>query len=1115
MTGDADRIVNVNDTNDNAKVFDKLSIISVNCRGFTSKRSSIMHALDACMPDVAFFQETYLQNKKQPRIKGYTTVMKNRSVGAGGGVLTLIDKRLVTKSCVTALGDDESEFITIRLDLVNPAITLINYYGNIERNVEETSRSWDKILIEMAKAKARGDQVIIFGDFNRHLGERTGVEDKLSYGGKLVNDLLDDEGFALINNLPGITRGGPYTRQDPANPENKSVLTLAIASPNLVPYVESFNIDSARKFSPVRVIKRKTGIISKPSDHYLCELILKNLPNIPAVKKEKRWFYAKPGGWEAFKKLTEEAAKDVTKLLNNCQNLEVDVIDRRISRIFDRCKWKAFGKRTCYVSGGAFKEGNRKKNEEADLLRMDLAEFQEALFLMRAKGPRMGQIWELRKFLFGGKVGEQIPSAVIDPETGTLQVDVESIKRATATHIANTLRDAEPIEEFKHVVKERDDRHEMFMGEEKEERIVIQKQAMDTVIKRMIKSNKKGYKDIISASPEYHDALFKFYCLLTDREEVPKSFGVTHLTQLYKKGDPTSLDNWRYIHCKPAHVRLFEGTLTEMCKPFILDGVSEYQIGGIEGHRPSEHLYTMKTVLRNREIRKQATWVSLFDLKKFFDVQANKDAMEALHQVGVTGPLYRMVFKICARNILIAKTPVGETRPFTVGPIIAQGSSMGALVSALNLDRAVFRAFTAILGITMTELGIPNRPYVFQDDLSKLSANREEVQATHNLIYKTLSAKTLVINTSKCKVLICGKTVEAKVLKFNYDNNPITTGPDPTKRAECEKYLGDFLDEMGVRESWQKTILSRSGKLRGAVAETIALVQDFKSTTIGPVSAGVDLWEGLCLPGFLYNCGSWIHMTKSDFAMLEKFQTNFLRRLLKCPRYTSPSIMRWETGMLTMKMRIMKEKIMLVDHILNSESSSLALVIYEASCPATPGLKKEVEEFMCEHEIRSRDPYETRNAYKNYIKRTIMEINAKEDMTDMSNKSRTRYLAGSKPGRQSYLTTNTLSQARFIFSCRSGTIGALYGNNYLIEANARGCPACNTGETESQTHILDCRAYADLKTANPNLMTNSVDVACFWKMVLDRRARILLRQMRATDTSRENNPSARPDPAPD
>ena len=172
-----------------------MAIVSVNCRGFTSKRSSIMHLLDSTMPDICFLQETYLQNKKQPRIKGYTVVMKNRSKGAGGGVLTLIDKRLASKTCVTAMGDDDCEFISVRLYVVHPAITLINYYGNIERTTEETSLSWEKILLELAKARERGDMICLMGDMNRHLGARTGVGDKLSFGGKLINELLDEENF--------------------------------------------------------------------------------------------------------------------------------------------------------------------------------------------------------------------------------------------------------------------------------------------------------------------------------------------------------------------------------------------------------------------------------------------------------------------------------------------------------------------------------------------------------------------------------------------------------------------------------------------------------------------------------------------------------------------------------------------------------------------------------------------------------------------------------------------------------------------------------------------------------------------------------------------------------
>ena len=68
-----------------------------------------------------------------------------------------------------------------------------------------------------------------------------------------------------------------------------------------------------------------------------------------------------------------------------------------------------------------------------------------------------------------------------------------------------------------------------------------------------------------------------------------------------------------------------------------------------------------------------------------------------------------------------------------------------------------------------------------------------------------------------------------------------------------------------------------------------------------------------------------------------------------------------------------ENKVMFKDHIQNSEASSLAKLIYEASDPAAPGFRKEVEDFMLENSIREREWNESKNAYKNYIKKLLVE----------------------------------------------------------------------------------------------------------------------------------------------
>ena len=1033
--------------------------------------------------------------------------------------MTLTHDRLATRSCVASLGDDDCEYIVTRLDLLNPAICIINHYGPQEKSTEETSDAWDKILVEICKARARQDQVILFGDLNKHLGGRAGAPDKLTYGGKLVNQLLDDGEFTLVNTLP-LTTGGPYTRQCPNDPNSKSVLTLAIVSNDLLPYIESFHIDSERKFSPRRVLKRKTGTVSVFSDHFTTELVLKNLPNIPRKKRTHDWLYKKPGGWEKYFNMTKEAAPKIMKLIEEFQDNDVNMLDNRIQQCVDRIKWKCFGKAVTSVTGGEFYAGSRTELNAHQLSQGELQTFQDALKRMREKGSRMGQVWELKKLMHGGKAEQQIPAAVVDPDTGELQLTVEGIKDATVRHIINTLKDGKPIKKWEHVVKQRDQKHEELMKEEINVRTKIPMQAFRNVVKKMKRSNKAGYKEIIMSSDEILDAYFAFFELLAEREEIPESFSHTSLTQLYKKADPSDLNNWRFIHCKRGHVRLFEGCITEMCKPLILESVSPQQIGGISGNRPEQHLLAMKTIIRVRELRQLPTWVSLFDLKKFFDLQSAKDSCEALHQAGVRGPLYRLVYKICATNLLVAKTPVGLTKPFRVAEIVAQGSSLGALQSALNLDRAISKAFMSVLNITLTELGMPATPYCFQDDISKLSANRAECQISHDLVFDTLSSKTLELNHKKCKLIICGKNHKSEVERSVYEDYPITTGEHPTGLAENDSYLGDEIHMRGTRSSWLCTVEKRKGKLRAAMAESVALAQDFRANTIGPLAAALDLWTAVCLPAFLHNSSSWIHITETDFKQLEKFQTQYLRRAFAAPRFTAAAALRWDAGLLTLRHRINMGKVLLRDHLMHADASCLAKVLYEASDNDSPGFRMEVESYMEKYKIESRQEGQSKESYKKYVKNKVAQVQRLETSKELFEMSRTKFISGEKFERKKYITNFTLRAARFVFSARAGVIDVLRGNNYSLPRSER---LCECGEqAESAIHLsTDCPLYFSTTSGYKNKYSDPVEVYEVWRRILEKRYRLINSSLAGGGSSRSGTmPAATaatppPPPAPD
>ena len=77
----------------------------------------------------------------------------------------------------------------------------------------------------------------------------------------------------------------------------------------------------------------------------------------------------------------------------------------------------------------------------------------------------------------------------------------------------------------------------------------------------------------------------------------------------------------------------------------------------------------------------------------------------------------------------------------------------------MNLDRAIFRVFSNLLGIITRECEVSMRPLCFQDDILKVSGTKTEAQISQSTIYDAISEKTLEFNLSKCKVVVHGTSM--------------------------------------------------------------------------------------------------------------------------------------------------------------------------------------------------------------------------------------------------------------------------------------------------------------------------------------------------------------------
>ena len=117
-----------------------------------------------------------------------------------------------------------------------------------------------------------------------------------------------------------------------------------IASNCLLPYVTLVWVDRERKFTPRRVLKSRKKIKTIYTDHFPIKVKLSGIPRRKEDdKSDPTWNLGKPGGWELYEKLTDEAAKKIKDIAEDPQT-DINSKTKRVESIEKKIKFAAFGK---------------------------------------------------------------------------------------------------------------------------------------------------------------------------------------------------------------------------------------------------------------------------------------------------------------------------------------------------------------------------------------------------------------------------------------------------------------------------------------------------------------------------------------------------------------------------------------------------------------------------------------------------------------------------------------------------------------------------------------------------------------------------------------------------
>ena len=916
----------------------------------------------------------------------------------------------------------------------------------------------------------------------------------------------------LLNSSPFMQSA--YTRSDPSDPDNdskKSVLDLIIMSRNLLKYVDNVVIDNDRKFTPSHTLK-KNGRMIYP-DHYAILMTMKGIP----LKKQKQkrvpkilmWNTNKEGGWKKYNELTSN-----NHVLNRIASGSVDdshpdTIAKQIDKELTKVKFKSFGK-VKYRKGTQQNKAledlyarKRKCNKASEICEIDDAinkeleeERKEKLLnemnsLTKIKNNRgnVAAVFKLKEAVVGSKKPSQEATTLRDPISNLVVDSVSEIKRVSLAYCKELLTNRLPNQGFENTLKMKSEIHDKRMEEFlKDYEFDLTNQMFSDALVRVQRKNPKKYSFILKGGQSLKDSLFFLFQCVWAKEVIPEDWKKTNIVQIHKgKSSLDDITGYRNIHTKIDTRKLFGEMVTHELKAKIKENISKFQIGAIPGHRPQEHLFTIKSTIAAYNKRGKGIILCLYDVSRFFDRENLRDCCGELYKLDIKGKMYRLAFILNKDTEIRVRTPVGYTDSSDVGETLGQGTSESGLISSGSLSGGVTEYFTGSNEVHYASLKLGC--CLFQDDIARMAEDLKNVEDGNRRLEAMAESKLLDYNAGKTGMIIIGPKKFRKKIKEEQMKNPVLFCGKPMQIFEQERYLGEILGS-NLSESVFLTIHQRKGLVQRLISEIRVVINDCRSDGIGGLLVGLEIWRKAVIPFLFNNSGSWVETPKKALNLLNFLTHAFFRTLFCSPKGTPIVMFFWDTGTLLNENFLILQKLLLLHHIVSLSNNCLAkeVLLLQSEEEELPGLLKDCELHLQQLGIQSDPSSFTKPQWRKKIQYHIHLKNKTDLITQINSHKKLDKvkLSSESYGIKQYISTMKVSEARTFFASRSmmlSTVQYNFKNNPKYKANEY---KCKCGDTDTQSNLLTCKLYRHLREGL-DLSNSDTDLVRYFQLVIQER----------------------------
>ena len=260
---------------------------------------------------------------------------------------------------------------------------------------------------------------------------------------------------------------------------------------------------------------------------------------------------------------------------------------------------------------------------------------------------------------------------------------------------------------------------------------------------------------------EEGSVLHDLTCLLRaafEAGDVPPCWGSCFLSAVFKKGDPTVLDNYRGIAVGSAVGKVFSLVLHARLNGWAEDqGLrATGQAGFREGKCTNNHIFVLKHLI-DRCQGSDRVYACFIDFRKAYDLVRRDLLLQCLADMGLHGSMLSCLVSMYWSTPMLVKngSEVGGQVDSNIG--VKQGDPLSPLLFGLFIDRveAWLRDKASQCGVELG--GALLRVLLYADDLTLLARSPADLQTLLDALSEFCSANCLYVNVAKSAVMVFGR----------------------------------------------------------------------------------------------------------------------------------------------------------------------------------------------------------------------------------------------------------------------------------------------------------------------------------------------------------------------